>query len=43
MIKRLLMKWLHCYQSDFNEDKYWKRRLYLQSRGGNFQVLYDLL
>lgn len=34
MFKQLLIKWLHSYQSDFNEEKYWRRRLYLQREKG---------
>lgn len=43
MFKQALIKWIHSYQSDFNEEKYWRRRLYLQNKGGlksKYYVIY---
>lgn len=34
MLKKYLLRLIHNYQSAFNEQKYWKRRLYIQKRGG---------
>lgn len=42
MIFSFLLRLLHIYQSDFNEGKYWKRRLYLQKQGGVKAAYYIL-
>ena len=42
MIRNFFIRMLHIYQSSFNEDKYWKRRLYLQKMGGVKSAWYML-
>ncbi len=40
MLKKLLIKLVHNYQFAFNSEKYWKRRLYVQKRGGAISYYY---
>ena len=38
--KEIIIRIIHNYQSAFNERKYWKRRLYVQKKGGAISCYY---
>lgn len=38
--KEIIIRIIHNYQSAFNERKYWKRRLYVQKKGGVISCYY---
>jgi serine O-acetyltransferase len=42
MIKSFILDCIHTYQTSFNENKYWKRRLFLQKMGGVLSWYYIL-
>ena len=42
MIRRFFIRLFHIYQFNFNENKYWKRRLFLQKHGGGKSFWYML-
>lgn len=42
-MKKILLRLLHNFQNDFNDSRYWHRRLYIQNRKGIKSYIYLLL